>query len=131
MAQGEYIAFLDSDDEWMPEKSGKQVKAFEKSDSRVGVIYTRSIAVGQSGEAVTGDEAPKHRGYIFRKLLISNRIRGGGSNVMVRRECFEKVGGSDGALPSCQDWDMWIRLSKHYEFDFVPQELVKYFDHSE
>jgi len=124
-AQGEYIAFLDSDDEWLPEKLERQVKAFEKSDSRVGVIYTGSIAVSQNGEATTDYKAPKLRGSILRELLISNQIIGGGSNVMVKRELLKKLGGFDEALPSCQDWDLWLRLASICQFDFVDAPLVR------
>ena len=74
-ARGAYIAFLDSDDEWLPEKLERQVQAFESSDAQVGVIYTGTIAVSQSGEALSDYKAPRFRGYIFRDLLISNRIQ--------------------------------------------------------
>ena len=125
-SKGEYIAFLDSDDEWLEEKLKKQVEVFQNKDSRVGIVYVNFSIVNEKGESVGKKQGPK--GLIFRELLNSNCV-GTTSSVVVRRECFKKVGGFDETLPSCQDWDMWLRLARHYEFDFIPEELLKYFQH--
>ena len=126
-AKGKYIAFLDSDDEWLPEKLEKQIKAFENEDSRVGVVYAKII--NENGEFLNKNAA-KCEGFAFRQLLSSNLV-GTVSSVMVRSECFQKVGGFDETLPSCQDWDMWLRLARHYKFHFIPEVLVKYFKQHE
>ena len=123
-ARGEYIAFLDSDDEWLPEKLEKQLKVFKDQDLRAGVVYTRFIVINENGDfKIT--HFLLHQGYILKELLISNCV-GTTSTVMVKRECFEKVGGFDENLPSCQDWDMWIRIAKHYTFKRISKPLVKY-----
>jgi len=128
-AHGEYIAFLDSDDEWLPEKIKRQMQAFERSDPQVGVIYTGAIFVNQHGEAIAGYEAPELRGSVLRELLISNQIRGGGSSVVAKRDHLNRIGGFDEALPACEDWDLWLRLARICQFDFVDAPLVRIYIH--
>ena len=128
-AKGKYIAFLDSDDEWLPEKLEKQTRAFENEDLQVGVVYAKFVNINENGESLDKNVA-KCEGFAFRQLLSSNRV-GTVSSVMVRSECFQKVGGFDETLPSCQDWDMWLRLARHYKFHFIPEVLVKYFKQHE
>jgi len=123
-AAGEYVAFLDSDDEWLPEKLEKQVQLLQGSDSSVGAVYTGFIIIDEHGERTT-TSIPKCRGAILGELFSANRV-GTASSVMVKRECILQVGVFDPAMPSCQDWDMWIRLAKHYKFDFIPEALVYY-----
>ncbi len=124
VAAGEYVAFLDSDDEWLPEKLEKQVRLLQGSDSSVGAVYTGLIVINEHKEKAN-ITIPKYRGAILGELFSANRV-GTASSVMVRRECFSRVGAFDSAMVSCQDWDMWIRLSKYYKFDFVPESLVYY-----
>jgi len=50
---------------------------------------------------------------------------------IIKRECFEKCGILDATLPACEDWDMWIRIARYYEFAFVPDILTKYNIHGE
>jgi len=132
LARGAYIAFLDSDDEWLPEKLERQIKAFEESGSQVGVIYTEFAVVSTNGKSMR--ERNKNlryqglRGSILEELLISNCV-GTTSTVMVKRECFKEVGGFDEALWSCQDWDLWLRLAKVYQFKYIPSFLVNVYVH--
>lgn len=127
-SQGKYIAFLDSDDEWLPEKLEKQIAVFQTKTPHTGVIYTGYFVRDWKGKVI-GTATPKYRGIVDEKILISNFI--GASTVMVKRECLAKVGGFDTNLPCCQDWDMWIKLSKHFEFDFIPENLVEYHMHND
>ncbi len=121
---GEYIAFLDSDDEWLPQKLEKQVYLLQRSDSSVGAVYSGFVVINEHGER-TNISIPKYRGAILKDLFSVNSV-GTVSTVMIRRECVSQVGAFDSAMVSCQDWDMWIRLAKHYKFDFVPEVLVYY-----
>ena len=117
--RGKYVAFLDDDDFWLPEKLERQVEVLERSP-HVGVIYTGCLLLE---DGITHEMRPKYRGNIYKHLLTWNCV-GTTSTVLVRRECFQSVGGFDEQLPSCQDWDMFLRLSREFEFDFVALPLV-------
>ncbi len=120
-ATGEYIAFLDSDDEWLPEKLERQVQLFQRSEPCVGAVYCGFATVGEHGQ-ITATRIPEHRGMILEELYTWNVIPST-SWVVMRRECFLRVQPFDPAMPSCQDWDLWIRLARYYEFDFIPEVL--------
>lgn len=123
-ARGKYIAFLDSDDEWLPEKLERQVQLLEKSDPSVGVIYSGYSYIDENTCSIDS-RVPRYRGLIIDELLGGNVV-GTASTVVVRRSCFGGVRRFDSSMLSCQDWDMWISLAKNFRFDFVPEILVRY-----
>ena len=124
IAKGEYIAFLDSDDEWLPEKIEKQLNLFSKSDDTLGVVYTGFYVVNEYGEK-NNQWIPKERGNLFFKLLEGNFV--GTSSTILAKTCYlKKIEGFDETLPSCQDWDLYLRLSEICMFDFIEEPLVKY-----
>lgn len=129
-ANGEYIAFLDSDDEWLLEKLERQMRIFESSSPETGIVYTGIIYIDEMNEDNNLKYTiPKKRGSIYEDLLVNNWV-GTTSTIMIRKECFEKSGLFDESLPGCQDWEMWIRLAKEYQFDFVKDPLIKYYHHN-
>lgn len=130
-SSAEYIAFLDSDDEWLPTKLEKQIDFFKKNIMNVGLIYCGVAFIDQNNSKVIEKWMPRYRGYVFEKNLSSNFIVSGSSTVIVQRTALKKAGKFDESLPSCEDWDLWIRISKHCEFDFVPEMLVNCYAHSE
>jgi glycosyltransferase involved in cell wall biosynthesis len=127
-AKGEFLAFLDDDDEWLPEKLSMQIELLHKSGPQVGCIYTGALRIEKSSQKVVSCRTPIKRGYIFDDMLVKNWI-GGASTLLAKKECFDCVGLFDEKLQSSQDWDMWIRLSQKYHFDFVDKPLVRYFRH--
>lgn len=123
-AGGEYVAFLDSDDLWQPTKLERQMAVMER-DPRVGVVFCEFECWDLvSGETRRGSCRADVRGDIRRKLLHKNCVTGSASAVLVRRGCFDKVGLFDEALRSAEDWDLWIRISREYHFDYVLEPLV-------
>jgi glycosyltransferase involved in cell wall biosynthesis len=128
-ATGEYIAFLDDDDEWLPEKLELQVDLLDKSPPIVGAVYTTSIRIERATGKTLSQWVPKKMGYIFRDMLSKNWI-GSPSTVALRRECFEKVGLFDPTVAFGLDYDMWIRVSEMYHFECIQRPLVKYYIHS-
>ena len=125
-AQGEYIGLLDDDDEWYPQKLEKQVNKFSEVSEKVGLIYTGHEVRGNDGRLLH-TYLPESKGDVRLRLLLGTTI--GSPTPMIRKSCFEKVGLFDESLTSCQDWDMWKRISDHYEFDFVPEILAIGYQH--
>lgn len=126
-AQGEFIAFLDSDDEWLPGKTRKQVELLE-SNPRVGAVYSRHFAHDDMTGSRVEQHSPLYRGDI-RPELLAGRCPKTLSLFLLRREAFEEVGGFDEALPAFQDADLWLRLSRTWQFDAVDEALVIVHEH--
>ena len=128
-SKGEYIAFLDDDDEWLPEKLQRQVDLLDSSPPVVGAVYTGFLRIDRAtGKKLCSDSTSKAR-KIFRDMFIENWV-GTPSTVLLRKECFEKVGLFDESIPFGLDWDMWIRISKEFQFEYITEPLVNYYVHN-
>jgi O-antigen biosynthesis protein len=121
-ARGELIGFLDVDDEWLPEKTARQVDCFQAASEKVGLVYCGIREVSPNWPPV--DRIPEHRGDLFETLRVVNVLRTSG--VMARRDVFDKVGGFDHSLPARHDWDLWLRIAQHYLVDYIPDVGVLY-----
>lgn len=121
-ARGQYVAFLDSDDEWSPRKLAKQVNQLNSLGDNVGLVYTGALVKDHLGRSEY--RAPRYRGDIYRQLLVDNVITGSASGVMVRRSICQKVGGFDETLPAREDVDYWLRIAQHSLVDYLPEALV-------
>jgi glycosyltransferase involved in cell wall biosynthesis len=121
-ARGEFIAFLDGDDEWLPTKLGRQLSLF--ADLSVGVVYSRRALMDAAGNEISTPTWNPTRGHIYDVLLVQNPICF--SSVVVRRSVFEAVGMFDPSLPLAIDYDLWLRVARHFEFDYVDEPLVRY-----
>ncbi len=122
-ANGEVIAFLDSDDEWLPTKLEKQMLCF--NDPLVGLVYCGQKCFSENDGRVFEFFNPL-REDIFYNMLVKNYV-GSLSAVIVRYKNISQVGFMDEKLKSCQDWDLYIRLSQICQFGFVDQMLVNYY----
>jgi glycosyltransferase involved in cell wall biosynthesis len=127
-ATGEYIAFLDSDDTWVPEKLAVQVEVLDR-DKEVGITYSRMLILNEDGKRC-GYKPDEKTGRDFLELI---EIRGdiATSTVMTRKECFDRVGTFDPDLPPMEDFDMWLRIAKFYKIHEVTDiTLAYYYEHS-
>lgn len=121
-ARGPLIAFLDGDDEWRPTKLERQLPLFQ--DPAVGVVYSRRTTMGPDGNELPTTPTELVRGRVFEAVLIRNCVCF--SSVVVRRDVFEAVGLFDPKLPLAIDYDLWLRVARHYTFDYVDEPLVRY-----
>jgi glycosyltransferase involved in cell wall biosynthesis len=125
LAKGEYIGLLDDDDNWRPNKLELQVKKFDSSPEEVALVYG-GYKINYSDEDIADRvKKPKKKGKIFEDLLDKCRI--GSPTVLVRAVAFDKVGRFDLKLKSCQDWDMWLRISKEFKVDYVDEVVADYY----
>lgn len=127
MAQGEYVAFLDDDDEWFKNKLEQQVKLLEASDDKVGFCYTGverkvddKIIINKvfSGEINYFEIALRH----FKGALTST--------LLVKKEVFKRCGLFDEDLPSHQEAELIIRFSKEYKAIGIDKPLIRMFGDS-
>lgn len=123
-AKGELVAFLDSDDQWLSTKLEKQVELFNK-EKNVGLVYTGIKIISNQLERII---LPSKRGEMGNKLLIKNYV-GTTSSVLIKKDLLDEVGGFDLTFTSCQDWDLFIRISQKMHFNFIEEPLVLYFEH--
>ncbi len=127
ISRGDYIAFLDDDDEWLPEKLSLQVEKIEKSSPDVGGVYTGVSYLDIELGEITSVSNPHIRGNILNDILPENFLVT--SSLLLRKSCFEKAGLFDERFQFGEDFDMWIRIANYYNFDFIKEPLVKYAIH--
>ena len=123
LARGTYVSFLDSDDEWFPEKLAREVAAFEAGGEAVGLVYCGKGLFDSDGRFL-GQRLPTFEGDVYRRLQAGDFI-GSCSRVALRKSVLEAVGGFDETLPSYEDWDLWLRAAKVSRVASVPVCLVR------
>jgi glycosyltransferase involved in cell wall biosynthesis len=120
-AQGEWLAFLDSDDLWLPQKLARQM-AFMKANPELLLSQTEEIWVRRGARVNPPRTHAKEGGRIFLRSL--ERCLVSPSAVILHRRLFDAHGGFDEALPAAEDYDLWLRLSWRYEVGLVPEPLI-------
>ena len=128
-SEGEYIAFLDDDDEWLPEKLKIQVNLMDKSPRSICGVYSNRLKINKSnGEIISTDPgAEKLKGNLLFQLVIKSPIHT--STVLVRKKCLEEVGLFNETISYMEDRDLWIRLSMNWDFEYINEPLIKVFFH--
>jgi GT2 family glycosyltransferase len=117
------VAFLDSDDEWLPEKLEKELEVFRNSDREVGLVYTGKMILDESSKLLQV-RMPTLSGCVHEAMLGVNFI-GSCSRVTVKKQVLDKVAGFDETFPNCQDYDLWLRVARVSRVACVPYCLVK------
>jgi glycosyltransferase involved in cell wall biosynthesis len=136
-ATGDFIAFIDSDDKWLPDKLDAQVRAFEE-DPEVGFVHCNLYGFGENqevrvrGPQLTQEETDQYSGYIFdnlyfRKIIITT------TSVMIRKECIDAVGMFDENLTrfGSEDRDLFLRILREYKAKYINKPLAMYRNRSD
>ena len=128
-ANGEWLAFLDSDDEWRPNKLEMQMQRL-KSEPDSLICHTEEIWVRNGRRVNPKKKHVKKGGWIFEHCLPMCAMSP--SSIIIHRSVFEDVGLFDESLPACEDYDLWLRITAKYAVTFIDiPQIIKYGGHED
>lgn len=125
IAKGEWLAFLDDDDEWLPNRLFLQTRLALEVPEEVGLIYGWAEVYDKESGTFFSELRPEIEGSVLKEILKNNFVPS--PTVLVRKNCFEEVGLFDPAFPSCQDWEMWVRVACKFEFRVIKAIIARYY----
>ena len=130
LASGKYIAPLDADDFWLPEKLEKQVVCMEQCDRETGFVYCWYRLVNRLGTFI-GDCHPETFEGRLRQVILLRNVVGNGSVPLIRATALEKVGlyltrAEQGGAQGCEDWDLYLRIAEEFGVRMVFDYLLAY-----
>jgi glycosyltransferase involved in cell wall biosynthesis len=114
LSSGKYLAFLDADDIWLPQKSALQIREFEENPD-IGLVYGSYELIDSGGNHLATRDVGINKANCLEKLICGNCIAGSASTSMINRDVFMKSGLFDPHLIAGEDWDMWLRIARYYE----------------
>ena len=117
--KGEYVIYLDDDDEYTKDCLERKLSGFTKKE--VGLVYSDCYVIEEETGIKRRTNQQKEKGLVFDQLILSNFVY---AFPMIRRECFEKCGMFDVKMPALQDYEMWLRIAKQYEFNYIEEPLA-------
>lgn len=128
LAGGEFIAFLDHDDEWLPEKIEKQLRLFEK-DRKTGLVFC-DIYLKNNGKiiATSFKERKPYRGYVFYEYLFSDNFATLSTVVLPKRVLLEFMPFNP-EYEINEEFDVFLKIARNYKFDYIAEPLAVYHIH--
>jgi glycosyltransferase involved in cell wall biosynthesis len=124
LASGRYVAPMDSDDAWLPERLERQVRFLEEPQNRdVGVCGNNCLLMDGGGHVFSTKEYPLSHEACVRAFWFRNPICH--SAALIRTECFERLGAYDGSFDLVQDLELWLRLGRHYRLANLSEYLTR------
>lgn len=120
-ARGEWIAFLDSDDEWHPKKIAKQI-AWIQTHPEFNIVQTKEIWIRKGKRVNPPKTHEKIAGNIFKESLERCMITP--SSVMIKKDFFIKSGTFNESIPACEDYDLWLRITLNHPVGLVDEYLL-------
>ncbi len=121
IARGELVAFLDSDDLWLPQKIARQVAFFQEHPEAVAV-QPEEIWLKGGKVLKPRSRHRKPQGHFFHRAVRLCLISPSG--IMLRRKVLEEIGPFDETFPVCEDYELWLRLAARYPVHLLPEPLV-------
>ncbi|MFH1684349.1 MAG: glycosyltransferase family A protein [Candidatus Margulisiibacteriota bacterium] len=121
VANGDYLAFLDSDDLWDKKKLSKQL-AYLRQHSEYKICYTNESWFMSGSYLNQKEKHRKYEGQIFDKCLPLCIISC--SSILMEKQIFFELGGFDESLPVCEDYDLWLRMSARHPIGYLDEPLV-------
>ncbi|UUA71389.1 glycosyltransferase family 2 protein [Cellvibrio sp. QJXJ] len=123
IAKGDFICFLDSDNYWPHDKLEKSLKAFEQHPE-ADIVYGDCITIDEQGNELHRNNMRRYSGNIAALLLKDNFVSM--NTTMTRRKCFNEMGGMSGKRRVADDYDLWLKFSSRYRFQYIPEFLAYY-----
>jgi glycosyltransferase involved in cell wall biosynthesis len=120
-AAADLIAFLDSDDEWLPTKLEKQM-AYLSENPHLSIVHTNEIWIREGQTVKQNSKQKKFGGRIFSQC--TERCLIGPSSVLIRKSLLDRVGVFDESFPVCEDFDLWLRIAESEEVGFLTEALI-------
>lgn len=127
-ARGEFIAFQDSDDEWLPGKLDIQMQVFSNSHKKIGVVYSDMLRICKKGDIYWHSPSNMPEDGIIYNRALERVFSIGIQTALIKKLCIIKSGLLDERLYSLEDFELFIRLSKYFYFYHINKPLVKYYD---
>ena len=122
LAKGDWVAFLDSDDEWIAQKLEKQIYAL-KNKPEYKVCHTEEIWIRHGIHVNQKVKHKKSGGWIFPQCLPLCVMSP--SSILIHRSVFDEVGEFNSLLPACEDYDLWLRITAKYPVLYLDEPLIK------